>query len=80
VRPRCTPLGEGLLVNPRGVNLNPGADPEDMVAVNDIRDRLAAGTGPLDAGDFLVELATRPVERMGSAASRASSGNGPSGR
>jgi zinc transporter len=85
VRPRCTPLGEGLLVNLRGVNLNPGADPEDMVAVriyidaqraitvrrrrmmavNDIRDRLAAGTGPLDADDFLVELATRLVERMG---------------
>ncbi len=85
VRPRCTPLGEGLLVNLRGVNLNPGADPEDMVAVriyidaqravtvrrrrmmavNDIRERLAAGSGPQGAGDFLVELAMRLVERMG---------------
>ncbi len=85
VRPRCTPLGDGLLVNLRGVNLNPGADPEDMVAVrvyidaqravtvrrrrmmavNDIRERIAGGTGPHDSGDFLVELATRLVERMG---------------
>ena len=85
VRPRCTPLGPGLLVNLRGVNLNPGADPEDMVAVRlyidarqavtvrrrklmavqDIRERLAAGTGPCDAGDFIVELSTRLVERMG---------------
>lgn len=85
VRPRCTPLGGGLLVNLRGVNLNPGADPEDMVAVRvyidkdravtvrrrrmmavqDIRERLAAGRGPRDAGDFLVELAARLVERMG---------------
>lgn len=85
VRPRCTPLGDGLLINLRGVNLNPGADPEDMVAVRiyidaqrvltvrrrrmmavqDIRDRLAAGQGPIDACDFLVELATRLVERMG---------------
>ncbi len=85
VRPRCTPLGDGLLVNLRGVNLNPGAEPEDMVAVriyidagravtvrrrrmmavNDIRDRLTAGNGPQDAGDFLVELAMRLVERMG---------------
>lgn len=85
VRPRCTPLGPGLLVNLRGVNLNPGADPEDMVAVRiyidasravtvrrrklmavqDIRDHFAAGTGPLDAGDFIVDLSTRLVERMG---------------
>lgn len=32
-RPRCTRFGEGLLLNLRGVNLNPGADPEDMVSV-----------------------------------------------
>jgi len=84
-RPRCTPIGDGLLVNLRGVNLNPGADPEDMVAVRvyvdagraitvrrgklmaiqDMRDRLAEGTGPRDAGDFLVELSARLVERMG---------------
>ena len=32
-RPRCTPIGDGLLLNLRGVNLNPGADPEDMVSI-----------------------------------------------
>lgn len=32
-RPRCTAFGEGLLLILRGVNLNPGADPEDMVSV-----------------------------------------------
>lgn len=32
-RPRCVALGGGLLINLRGVNLNPGADPEDMVAL-----------------------------------------------
>ena len=32
-RPRCTPFQEGLLLGLRGVNLNPGADPEDMVGV-----------------------------------------------
>lgn len=32
-RPRVNAHGDGLLVNLRGVNLNPGADPEDMVSV-----------------------------------------------
>jgi zinc transporter len=32
-RPRATPLDDGLLLSLRGVNLNPGSDPEDMVAV-----------------------------------------------
>jgi zinc transporter len=32
-RPRSLVLGDGLLVILRGVNLNPGADPEDMVSV-----------------------------------------------
>ncbi|MGI9302989.1 MAG: zinc transporter ZntB [Gammaproteobacteria bacterium] len=33
-RPRATTLGEGLLVALRGVNLNPGANPEDMVSAS----------------------------------------------
>ncbi len=33
VRPRTLTVGEALLVILRGVNLNPGADPEDMVGV-----------------------------------------------
>ncbi|MCB9898329.1 MAG: zinc transporter ZntB [Planctomycetes bacterium] len=32
-RPRCHVSGDALLVVLRGVNLNPGADPEDMVAL-----------------------------------------------
>ena len=32
-RPRCFSRQEGMLVILRGVNLNPGADPEDMVAI-----------------------------------------------
>jgi zinc transporter len=32
-RPRCTAFGDGVLLNLRGVNLNPGADPEDMVSI-----------------------------------------------
>jgi zinc transporter len=32
-RPRCTPFQNGLLLGLRGVNLNPGADPEDMVGI-----------------------------------------------
>jgi len=84
-RPRCTPVGDGLLINLRGVNLNPGANPEDMVqmrlyadkdrvisvrrrrlmAVQDIRDHLAVGTGPENSAEFLVEVTTRLIERMG---------------
>ena len=84
-RPRAVAIGRGLLVILRGVNLNPGADPEDMVslrmwidaerivsvrlrrlmAVQDIRESLARGSGPTAPGDFLVDIATRLVERMG---------------
>lgn len=32
-RPRATPLESGVLVNLRGVNMNPDADPEDLVSI-----------------------------------------------
>ncbi len=32
-RPRCVPMGNGLMLFLRGINMNPGADPEDMVSV-----------------------------------------------
>lgn len=32
-RPRCTPFGQSLLLLLRGVNLNPGAEPDDMVSI-----------------------------------------------
>ncbi|HSH09857.1 MAG TPA: zinc transporter ZntB, partial [Oceanipulchritudo sp.] len=33
-RPRGLTVGEGLLVNLRGVNLNPGEEPDDMISVH----------------------------------------------
>jgi zinc transporter len=32
-RPRCASMGEGVLLNLRGVNTNPGSDAEDMVSI-----------------------------------------------
>jgi zinc transporter len=32
-RPRSAPIGDGAMVFLRGVNLNPGAEPEDMVSI-----------------------------------------------
>ena len=32
-RPRCLAHGDGLLINLRGVNLNEGSEPEDMIAI-----------------------------------------------
>jgi zinc transporter len=84
-RPRVVPGDDGLLVILRGVNLNPGADPADMVsirlwiepsrvislrryhlmAVEDLKEALARGTGPTDVGDLLVRLCDRLVARLG---------------
>ena len=86
-RPRCVATRDGLLLILRGVNLNPGADPDDMVsirlwverhrvltmrhrkvmAVQDIREELATGEGPVSEGDFLVDLCSRLITRMGPA-------------
>lgn len=32
-RPRCDSIGKGMILNLRGVNLNPGSEPEDMVSL-----------------------------------------------
>lgn len=32
-RPRCDALGDGMILNLRAVNMNPGANPEDMVSL-----------------------------------------------
>lgn len=32
-RPRCAPVDNGVMLFLRGVNLNPGSDPEDMVSI-----------------------------------------------
>lgn len=85
VRPRVLMQNEDLLVILRGVNLNPGANVEDMVgvrvwlepnrivtlryrrlmAVNDLREQLALGTGPNGPGDFLHRLTEGLISRMG---------------
>lgn len=84
-RPRVLPSGDDLLVVLRGVNLNPGSDPEDMVgvsmwlegnrivtvrhrrlmAVNDLREAVAAGRGFRTTGEFLSEISNRLITRIG---------------
>jgi len=83
-RPRFLYHEDGILLNLRGVNLNPGADPDDMVsirmfitdhrivsvrlrrlmAVEDIRQRVLAGKGPRDPGEFVADLSLGLTERM----------------
>lgn len=83
-RPRFLYHEDGILLNLRGVNLNPGADPDDMVsirmfitddrivsvrlrrlmAVEDIRQRIAHGRAPRDPGEFVAQLALGLTERM----------------
>jgi zinc transporter len=85
-RPRLVRHGEGALVILRGVNLTPGAEPDDMIslriwlepgrvislrhrrlhAVRDVREHLAAGSGPRSAGEMLVAIAGGLVARQGS--------------
>lgn len=49
-RPRVTPIGSGLLMSLRGVNLSPDAEPEDMISVRLWLDKnriISAGKRPL---------------------------------
>lgn len=84
-RPRSTDFGAGLLVILRAVNLNPGAEPDDMIAariwidekrvitlraerlmaMQDVRDDIAAGNSPTAPGGLLVAIVRRLVDRMG---------------
>jgi zinc transporter len=83
-RPRVFQLGNGHMVILRGVNLNPGAAPEDLVsirlwieddriislrrvrllAIQDIREGIKAGTGPDSISGFLASLAMALLTRM----------------
>jgi len=83
-RPRCEKYDDGVMLILRGVNLNPGARPEDMIsiriwidermlistrlrplmAVQDIRDQLESGKGPISAGHLIARLAERLSIRM----------------
>lgn len=82
--PRMTEIDGGVLLILRGVNLNKGANPEDMVSIRlwidkhriisirrrklkavwDIEEKIKAGKGPKDAGQFVSMLASRLFERM----------------
>lgn len=84
-RPRSALMKEGLLVILRGVNCNPGQDPEDMVAVRmlfcediiftirfrrvialqDLKEAVEKGKGPLSKGDFLAMVTESIADRMG---------------
>ena len=84
VRPRTLPTRDGLMVILRGVNLNPGQHPDDMVSlrmwvereriitlrrrhllsIDDLRERIDRGVGPVSPGSFLVDVSERLVERM----------------
>lgn len=61
-RPRCTVHGDGALVNLRGVNPNPGAEPDDMISVRLwIEEKLVVGiwVRALNAVVDLIEAARR---------------------
>jgi len=84
-RPRCDVQDKGILLNLRGVNLNPGAKPEDMVsirlwmdasrvisvrfrrilAVEDVKQQIQQGQGPLSTVHLVARLADRLTDRMG---------------
>ncbi len=84
-RPRIVPGADTLFLILRGINCNPGEDPEDMVslriwaeehrvitlsrrrvmAIEDLNQQIQADKGPASAGDLLVMVAHKLVDRMG---------------
>ena len=67
-RPRCTVHGDGVLMNLRGVNLNPGAEPEDMVS---LRLWLTA--------DLVVSVQRRQLRALGDVIEAVERNQGPEG-
>ncbi len=65
-RPRSVTTGDHLLVSLRGVNLNPGSDPEDMVSV-----RIWAGP------DRIITTRHRRIMAVTDARALFAAGNGP---
>lgn len=65
-RPRCDQMEGGLILNLRGVNLNPGANPDDMVSV-----RLWVRDG------LIISTRVRKVWAMDSIRVRMETGKGP---
>ena len=67
-RPRCEAYGDGLLVSLRGVNLNPGAEPEDMIA-------LVLWIDP----SRVISVRRRPVMAVNAMRQAIEAGHGPTG-
>lgn len=65
-RPRCDHLDGGMIMNLRGVNLNPGADPDDMVSL-----RLWVSDG------FIISARHRKIWVVDAIRQRAEAGLGP---
>lgn len=65
-RPRTTAIGDGLLIALRGVNLTPGADPDDMVAI-----RLWVESGRI------ISTRKRDLLSVGDLVDQLKSGHGP---
>lgn len=67
-RPRCTAIDDGLLINLRGVNLNPQSDPEDMVSIRLYIDK-----------DRVVSVRRRNLMTVQDIRDRLETGKGPRG-
>lgn len=67
-RPRSAEFADGLIVILRGVNLNPGADPEDMVSVRLWIDR-----------QRIISVRLRPLMAVRDVAAALDAGKGPCG-
>ncbi len=61
-RPRCTVHGSGVVLNLRGVNLNPGEEPEDMISIRlwiEENRIISVGQRPLTAVQDLMDAIER---------------------
>ena len=65
-RPRCDLIADGALISLRGVNNNPGADPEDMVSLRIFTD-----------GQRVISTRRRRLLTIADVAEALESGNGP---
>ncbi len=65
-RPRCAAYEDGLLLNLRGINHNPGAEPEDMISV-----RIWA------ASNIVISMRSYPVKAIHEVREETARGDGP---
>ncbi|MEP7209903.1 MAG: zinc transporter ZntB [Alphaproteobacteria bacterium] len=65
-RPRCVAHDDGVLLNLRGINHNPGAEPEDMISVRIWATR-----------NLVISMRSYPVKAIHEVREEVSAGNGP---